>query len=1005
MNFERVITFLIFLNIEIIHFVFGSYESNIQLLKSNLAQLPEERVKVQTSDVGAYDEIQLNNIKNRIRRNAPSTNEKAEKIAKETHLLAGATNALAGALNLDNILGGQREHKPNTQTNVGPTLPDITQCETSKTTINYEKTVCKQKLIFEDQFNEIDWSKWSRDIRIPLDTEDADFVSFQNLDQNLYVKDGILYILPKLLTEVSGYDDESIQTGTLNLGINCTGTVDRSLECKREAFAFRILPPIVSARITTKNKFTFKYGTIEIRAKLPKGDWLFPQLFLEPGQNLYGISGYSSGQIRLAFIRGNEILETKEGRQIDGYRLFGGVVLDQGENFRELWMKDILKKRNHFGDDYHIYKTVWTDEFISFHVDDVEYGRFNGNFGYEAFDLNNIQHAEYWKTGNKMAPFDKEFFLSLGVSAGGISDFPESSMSGKRESDLKPWINTDAKNELNFWRAKNRWFSTWNGEDAALKIDYVRSIIFLIIIVRACVNEIILEDSPYEISYLDYIYISKSRTSRFAITDIDNVFQSVEITGSIALKFPFHTLTPFRFEQNLLFVSLTRKSFQYNSSNKRWEYRYKHNKNGTNFIELEMKFFVTAHVNKTNENISSFHFGSQCRVYNFLTKKFNYKRINPKQDFNYFLNDFLSFIQNDQPSKLIDKESKIIISKQECKYSKTVINKNQKVCEDDLIFEDNFEKIDLDKWNYDVRIPIDTEDDDFVSFQNLEQNLYVKDGILYILPQILTELDGFDDEKIRTGHINLGNNCTGIYDPSIECRREAFSWRILPPIVSARIRTKNIFSFKYGVVEIRAKLPIGDWLFPQLFLEPESNDYGICNYSSGQIRVAFARGNKELKTNNGKDISGNRLYGGVILSQGVKSREIYMKNILQDNIHFGNEFHIFRTIWTDEYISFMVDDKEYAVFNTSFQSENAKLWENGDKMAPFNKEFFLSLGVSAGGISDFPDNIHNNLYRKPWVNLDPKNELNFWKAKDKWYPTWIGEDAALKIDYVRIWAY
>lgn len=37
-----------------------------------------------------------------------------------------------------------------------------------------------------------------------------------------------------------------------------------------------ILPPIVSARLTTKNSFSFRYGVVEIKAKLPHGDWVVP---------------------------------------------------------------------------------------------------------------------------------------------------------------------------------------------------------------------------------------------------------------------------------------------------------------------------------------------------------------------------------------------------------------------------------------------------------------------------------------------------------------------------------------------------------------------------------------------------------------------------------------------------------------------------------------------------------------------------------------------------------
>ena len=38
------------------------------------------------------------------------------------------------------------------------------------------------------------------------------------------------------------------------------------------------------------------------------------------------------------------------------------------------------------------------------------------------------------------------------------------------------------------------------------------------------------------------------------------------------------------------------------------------------------------------------------------------------------------------------------------------------------------------------------------------------------------------------------------------------------PIASARLRTAETFSFKYGRVEIKAKLPKGDWYFFFIFI-------------------------------------------------------------------------------------------------------------------------------------------------------------------------------------------
>lgn len=55
----------------------------------------------------------------------------------------------------------------------------------------------------------------------------------------------------------------------------CTG-VAGSLDCKLHPEAGFVVPPVLSAQLNTKGKFSFKYGKIEVTAKLPEGDWLYP---------------------------------------------------------------------------------------------------------------------------------------------------------------------------------------------------------------------------------------------------------------------------------------------------------------------------------------------------------------------------------------------------------------------------------------------------------------------------------------------------------------------------------------------------------------------------------------------------------------------------------------------------------------------------------------------------------------------------------------------------------
>lgn len=48
----------------------------------------------------------------------------------------------------------------------------------------------------------------------------------------------------------------------------------------------------------------------------------------------------------------------------------------------------------------------------------------------------------------------------------------------------------------------------------------------------------------------------------------------------------------------------------------------------------------------------------------------------------------------------------------------------------------------------------------------------------------------------------------------IGCERTAFAdGNILNPIQSARIRTIDSVSIRYGKVEVRARLPTGDWIW------------------------------------------------------------------------------------------------------------------------------------------------------------------------------------------------
>ncbi|XP_046679499.1 beta-1,3-glucan-binding protein-like [Homalodisca vitripennis] len=208
-------------------------------------------------------------------------------------------------------------------------------------------------------------------------------------------------------------------------------------------------------------------------------------------------------------------------------------------------------------------------------------------------------------------------------------------------------------------------------------------------------------------------------------------------------------------------------------------------------------------------------------------------------------------------------------------------------------------------------------------------------------------------------------------DPNL-CSAEAMGYLILPPIISARHSTEKTFSFCYGVLEVTAKLPRGDWIVPELWLLPKDNKYGN---SSGRIILAMSRGNLNLSSAE-QDYSGRVLEAGVETASGAR-----MFKKIQDR-PWSSDYHKFKLVWTPDKLEFLVDEEVIGKIQPGEEGLEPGL--QGSKMAPFDQEFYLVFGLHVGGDKDFPDSIIG----KPWKNYEPKNKLKFWFARDSWLPTW-----------------
>ena len=105
------------------------------------------------------------------------------------------------------------------------------------------------------------------------------------------------------------------------------------------------------------------------------------------------------------------------------------------------------------------------------------------------------------------------------------------------------------------------------------------------------------------------------------------------------------------------------------------------------------------------------------------------------------------------------------------------------------------------------------------------ENSFAKNGKLYITPTLTANKIG--QNAVENDHVRL-NGCTD--QNKANCERQAGGNTIINPVKSARLRTHESFSFKYGRVEVIAKTPQGDWLWPAIWLLPTQWKVRIIKY-------------------------------------------------------------------------------------------------------------------------------------------------------------------------------
>lgn len=243
------------------------------------------------------------------------------------------------------------------------------------------------RLIWSDEFDgaEIDPAKWSFDLDC-WGGGNAERQCYTDRTQNAQVQDGALVITARR---------EPVSGPALPERLRAADAPAQTVEREYS-----------SARLVTRGAAAWRYGRIEVRAQLPRGQGVWPAIWMLPEDDAYG-GWAASGEIDImeAVNLGTPCDECASGveDQVQGTLHYGGEWPENAYSGSYSSLPDLARGTHTFALD-------WSPEGMVWSVDGEAYA---------------CQTPQDWHTaspqgeGRPAAPFDQPFHLIMNVAVGG----------------------------------------------------------------------------------------------------------------------------------------------------------------------------------------------------------------------------------------------------------------------------------------------------------------------------------------------------------------------------------------------------------------------------------------------------------------------------------------------------------------------------------------------------------------------------------------------------------
>ena len=144
-----------------------------------------------------------------------------------------------------------------------------------------------------------------------------------------------------------------------------------------------------SSRIITRDKKSFKYGRVDIRAVMPEGQGIWPALWML-GSNHFQVGWPTCGEIDIMEMIGGGDGRDNVLRGTAHWNQGGHVSYGQG-----------YTHESNLSDEYHVYSIIWDDQSIHWYFDDINFN---------TMDI----------TSEALSAFHNNFYFIMNVAVGGV---------------------------------------------------------------------------------------------------------------------------------------------------------------------------------------------------------------------------------------------------------------------------------------------------------------------------------------------------------------------------------------------------------------------------------------------------------------------------------------------------------------------------------------------------------------------------------------------------------